>query len=1088
LPSFVQQQTAPERTPSGPGRGRMTTAGAVQGEPSMLRLQHAAGNHAVQRVMQRKLSINRPGDRYEQEADRIASQVMAMPAHARGSAPVQVQRLLGGTSGEVAVAPPSVDRVLTSPSIALEPGLRQDMEQRFGADFGAVRVHSGPAAAQSAQEVNAHAYTVGQDVVFAAGRFAPGSGEGRRLLAHELTHVVQQTGVGAARDGRDNRIKSRMLSRRGITEGSDAAVRLTIGIDVSLAFAAAAWTQTEHGPLDDSGLAALRKAALNSDETIDDNERIFIAALLDAANVQRFRAKGHLSTFQEISFPVASVTAANRARVRDFGRVLPPASSSARSSDPLAALDQQIVSIVGSFAGVARDALAIADQAKVRHEAIFFAMLNAASDSTEGDRAFAGAVYAIARQERLPVAADLAAGRVKVDQVPRSSLPENAQGMYMPVAGASGRKGDTMYLPSDMTFLTLEGQGIVVHELTHVSQDAEAESNEPVPVVDAEMPAFLAEAGFYLDAIAERTGPARDRAVEEIAKAVRLTSLLSAIYVATEVLENHSALAALRELHAKVLVVGDPRTALALPERAFNAYLQGLADEDQHWETQQRLTKRLRKAIASDYVIASPTRDDKFRGESILDSPGGASPSPRLQRKPAGQDPSATTTDEIEFIVGGDISVKFAMKAKQLAARGLTSAEELELHALALKGDDTVSDAERLFIVALADPANAKRVAEAKLNEETDVVKLAFPRDAATRARVRHVADLRRPTPSSAVTSTRRELLAAIPTFDAAKVSAAVTKVERAAEEQIMRLTSSRRDSARKVLAFGRANGISADAILDAMINASSDSTEGDMVAAGAVFVIAAAAKHALTSAVRYGEIKVDERAKLKSGVEGLGAAALYRPAASDLRLDHGPRLLKGDTMYLLSSFDVTHLSDRDTVIHELQHADDDRKAASSGPVVLASKLDLELAGYVAGARYTLEEIRKLPAGKQRTEAIADVAAHWDTSQAVASVVASRTAPGSGPGKWTEVTATPLQSIVREIYTAAKGKGAFRSRSLDLDDLMKVKLDELVNLNLVGEIMSSGAISATDKTILDSFSGESILDMIERHPSQPKRP
>ena len=67
------------------------------------------------------------------------------------------------------------------------------MEQRFGHDFSRVRVHSGPAAEQSAREVNANAYTVSHDIVFGAGRFAPSTPEGRRLIAHELTHVVQQT-------------------------------------------------------------------------------------------------------------------------------------------------------------------------------------------------------------------------------------------------------------------------------------------------------------------------------------------------------------------------------------------------------------------------------------------------------------------------------------------------------------------------------------------------------------------------------------------------------------------------------------------------------------------------------------------------------------------------------------------------------------------------------------------------------------------------------------------------------------------------------------------------------------------------------
>ena len=121
---------------------------------------------------------------------------MATPAHpAVSGAPPRIQRFSGQSNGQMDAAPASVDQALASPGRPLEPALRQDMEQRFGHDFSRVRVHSGAAAEQSARDVNAHAYTVGHNIVFGAGRFAPGTHEGRRLIAHELTHVVQQSGA-----------------------------------------------------------------------------------------------------------------------------------------------------------------------------------------------------------------------------------------------------------------------------------------------------------------------------------------------------------------------------------------------------------------------------------------------------------------------------------------------------------------------------------------------------------------------------------------------------------------------------------------------------------------------------------------------------------------------------------------------------------------------------------------------------------------------------------------------------------------------------------------------------------------------------
>jgi hypothetical protein len=147
------------------------------------------------KTLQTKLCVNEPGDMYEQEADRVADQVMSTPAHpAVSGAPPRIQRFSGQANGQTDAAPPSVGQTLASSGRPLEPALRQEMEQRFGHDFSRVRVHSDATAERSAQDVNAHAYTVGHHIVFGSGSFAPGTHDGRRLIAHELTHVVQQNG------------------------------------------------------------------------------------------------------------------------------------------------------------------------------------------------------------------------------------------------------------------------------------------------------------------------------------------------------------------------------------------------------------------------------------------------------------------------------------------------------------------------------------------------------------------------------------------------------------------------------------------------------------------------------------------------------------------------------------------------------------------------------------------------------------------------------------------------------------------------------------------------------------------------------
>jgi hypothetical protein len=144
--------------------------------------------------LQAKLVIGTRNDPLEREADRVADQVLTAPGHAACSATsARVQRFAGPAGGKTATAPASVDHALADSGRPLEPALRQAMERRFGHDFGRVRVHANAAAEQSARDVHASAYTVGHHIMFGANQFAPGTSQGQRLLAHELTHVLQQS-------------------------------------------------------------------------------------------------------------------------------------------------------------------------------------------------------------------------------------------------------------------------------------------------------------------------------------------------------------------------------------------------------------------------------------------------------------------------------------------------------------------------------------------------------------------------------------------------------------------------------------------------------------------------------------------------------------------------------------------------------------------------------------------------------------------------------------------------------------------------------------------------------------------------------
>jgi hypothetical protein len=109
---------------------------------------------------------------------------------------VQTKFAHAGDSAGVA-ASPIVHDVLRSPGQPLDAATREFMEPRFGHDLSHVRVHTDARAADSAQLIDARAYTVGNDLVFGAGQYAPGSTTGKELLAHELVHAKQQTDSGA---------------------------------------------------------------------------------------------------------------------------------------------------------------------------------------------------------------------------------------------------------------------------------------------------------------------------------------------------------------------------------------------------------------------------------------------------------------------------------------------------------------------------------------------------------------------------------------------------------------------------------------------------------------------------------------------------------------------------------------------------------------------------------------------------------------------------------------------------------------------------------------------------------------------------
>lgn len=214
MKTTARQPSAPERRPVSPAA--LERSASVQRSP--IALQQRLGNQGVAafvaRSVQREgaLPVSSPHDPAEREAVSIASAVMRMPAPAAEpqptAGPIAVQRCACGTTGGPCTCRSAIQRdaapASTAPSATsdiqrnlsggspLPSGVRGFMEPRFNADFSGVRIHTDTQAARLSEGVNANAFTVGNHVFFGRDQYRPDTPKGKELIAHELTHTVQQ--------------------------------------------------------------------------------------------------------------------------------------------------------------------------------------------------------------------------------------------------------------------------------------------------------------------------------------------------------------------------------------------------------------------------------------------------------------------------------------------------------------------------------------------------------------------------------------------------------------------------------------------------------------------------------------------------------------------------------------------------------------------------------------------------------------------------------------------------------------------------------------------------------------------------------
>jgi hypothetical protein len=261
---FDQSQIAGQRIMRSMGGGSPIAppdqfAGALGKSGMLQQLQRGYGNSYVGSVVQAKLTVGRPGDVYEQEADKVADAVMRMPelpvsvvaGVTKHVQPMLIQRMCTTCQheeeeqihpkelvGQVPTITPTLETRLNATSGGGEPlsdSVRAFMEPRIGADLGRVRVHTGGEANALNRELNAQAFTYGRDVYFGAGK-APAKDT---LTAHELTHVVQQTGMVQAQnndlsDKRDDPTeKDKLISQLNELDSKIIAIQVEYEVAVT---------------------------------------------------------------------------------------------------------------------------------------------------------------------------------------------------------------------------------------------------------------------------------------------------------------------------------------------------------------------------------------------------------------------------------------------------------------------------------------------------------------------------------------------------------------------------------------------------------------------------------------------------------------------------------------------------------------------------------------------------------------------------------------------------------------------------------------------------------------------------------------
>ncbi|MBL3617730.1 MAG: DUF4157 domain-containing protein [gamma proteobacterium endosymbiont of Lamellibrachia anaximandri] len=578
---------------------------------------------------QAKLTIGQPGDQYEKEADNVATAVVQRSEHASSQQQqgfFTIQRR-AGHGAATPYAPAGMAARLQSSKgngSRLPTPTHREMSQSLGFDFSDVRLYTDSESVNLNRAVGAQAFTHGKDIYFNSGKYNPGTKSGKHLLAHELTHVVQQNrGAGGLQ-------RSSMIQREIELDAANVPTGnylFRVGGGITAGFFRRIKRFVGDGALTDNELNALRIYALQVRGSVNHAERLLMAAMLNPVNVPLLQA--HRAG--DLSIPINTITDANRQHVRDIGREQIPDALMLQLWDAVttlgldlerglallaevdAAATREIMQHAGpQFQSQATALIAYMQMHAIPALEVLGAMLNAASDSSSGDKVMAGIVYVIARKAGHATAGQIRSGQIKVDAlIPRAYrrfTSGNGSGAFYSLMGRTDQeKGDTLYLPTNLNVASIDSRSLVIHELTHAADDAASAGISQRRVLELEARARTSQLQYTMDEILALPAAGQPAAIREYRQSAASVWVQWALILATK-----GDVARYQEICTRILLQ-DPTVSEA---NVVAALALSVAD----------ITTRLEDAIAELPNYARGTRAvlDGLSGESVLDLVGAA--------------------------------------------------------------------------------------------------------------------------------------------------------------------------------------------------------------------------------------------------------------------------------------------------------------------------------------------------------------------------------------------------------------------------------------------------------------------------------